>query len=316
MSTPAVAAPMAAFRPAGDLITVDGAVPVTWWRARPNLGDELAPFIVGRMTGMPVCHVKNRPPGLLNDLKALVRRRRRFCYVTVGSIVSWAWDRSIVWGTGSFGSERSVSTRAAYRAVRGPLTRSLLRSLGVDCPPVYGDPGLLLPMLVARPGSTTHRFGLALQHGQSARLRTVVDNDTALIDMGTRDVEGTLARLLACEAIISDSLHALVIADAYGIPSAWLSPSSRNGETFKYYDHFLAVDKVRRPQELDFDTGRLSSAQLAALDYDDRPIAFDAQALLQACPFIDSWRFSPAAAADQQPAHAPAPHGQIGQPLG
>ena len=110
-----------------------------------------------------------------------------------------------------------------------------------------------------------------------------------VIDMGSSDVEAVIRQVLACDRIAATSLHGLVLADAYGIPSAWIASESPNGLEFKFYDYFLSVDKVRPPQQIDFGASGDTLDALESLVYDDRAARFDHEALLAACPFVESW---------------------------
>ena len=75
----------------------------------------------------------------------------------IGSILM-GYQNAVVWGSG-FGYNRPQSF--AYkldngihrlrhsldvRAVRGPITRNIIQSMGYKCPEVYGDPAVLLPL--------------------------------------------------------------------------------------------------------------------------------------------------------------------------
>jgi len=278
------------FQIRSDIELVDGAIPLTWWTYAPNIGDLLSPFVVSRLTGLPVTLVDNYPnePGLLHALARAASRRNRFSYLAIGSIVNRAHDRSVVWGSGAFGTEtrRVLNSRARYLAVRGPLTRNKLRIAGIDCPDVYGDPALLLPLVFDPAPPKKHRIGVVLRHTEKATLDEAAGDDVRLIAMRSSDVEGTLTEMLSCERICATSLHGLVVADAYGIPSAWLASDTPKGLDFKYFDYFLSVDKVRKPQRVDF-RAPVGAAQLAALDYDNRPISFDRDRLLAASPFVE-----------------------------
>jgi hypothetical protein len=282
-----------AFRAAANLVLIDGAVPLTWWTYAPNIGDLLSPYLVGAMTGLPVKLVDNYPsvPGVGHRIARELHPRDRFSYLAIGSIVNRAQSRSVVWGSGCFGTEdrRSLNRRASYVAVRGPLTRNLLRIAGIDCPPVYGDPALLMPMVFAPPAVKKYRIGLVLRHSERTWLSTPADDDIRLIDMRSKDVEGALTETLSCDRIVAASLHGLVLADAYGIPSAWLASTTPKGLEFKYHDYFLSVDKIRMAQPIDFDVPRLTLSQLESLTFDDRPIRFDRDRLLEACPFVEAW---------------------------
>src|SRR5690606_33749317 len=127
-------------------------IPLTWWTDTTNFGDLLGPWLDARMTGRGV---------------TLASGGRPHC-VTVGSIIGRATRSSIVWGSGSFGSERASAfpAEATYTAVRGPLTRSRLGDLGIDCPAVYGDPALLAPVYYAPDVPQTHRLGIIIRHSE------------------------------------------------------------------------------------------------------------------------------------------------------
>ena len=68
----------------------------------------------------------------------------------VGSVVHFAKDNDIVWGSGVNGKIPCSSYKFSTldcRATRGPLTRDFLkREFNVTSPEVFGDPALLLPI--------------------------------------------------------------------------------------------------------------------------------------------------------------------------
>jgi pyruvyltransferase len=82
-------------------------------------------------------------------------------------------------------------------------------------------------------------------------------------------------------------LHGLIIADAYGIPNAWLSSDTPKGGEFKFFDYFLSVDKVRYGHSYDVSEHGLEVSTLKKhFDFDSREIKFEPENLLKACPFL------------------------------
>lgn len=258
---------------------VEGRVPLIWWTDTANYGDLLSPWLVGRVAQREVVYAPPRTPS----------------YVAVGSVVTRARRGSTVWGSGSFGSERRslFESDATYRAVRGPLTRSRLLDVGIDCPPVYGDPALLVPLYFWPEVEQTHDVGVIIRHSEHLWRDADTDDAVKIIDFGSQDIEEVTRQILSCRRIISSSLHGLIIADAYGLPNAWLGADGKvggsrpNGGEFKYLDYFASVDKLRRPHHVDLRAMDLSVDALdARFDFDDRPIDHDTEALLDACPLV------------------------------
>lgn len=262
-----------------DGLSGSSSIALTWFDQGENYGDLLSPWLLGRMTGLPV---------------TFAGRRERHV-VMIGSIVSEATSTSQVWGSGSYGTERRgvFAPRARYHAVRGPLTRSRLLNVGIDCPRVYGDPALLTPLWFNPPVEKKYRVGLVIRHTEDVWRRLPLGEGVRIIDLRTTDVERTTVEMLECENIVSSSLHGLIIADAYGIPNAWLESDSAAGGSrpfggeFKFYDYFASVDKLRHAQSFAVQPEGLSADHLlGALEFDGRPITFDPVALLDRAPFL------------------------------
>lgn len=255
------------------LLTNDHKVPLIYWPVAPNFGDELSRWLVEKMTGRQVAQSKGATPA----------------YVAIGSIINRVRDGSQVWGTGSFGPEKAheINVNAHYHAVRGPLTRARILNHGGRCPRIYGDPALLTPLFFSQPLVKDAEIGLAVRWSDKNWKSLDLGPGIKLIDLGSADVEGVLQQLLSCKKIITSSLHGLIIADAYKIPSAWLSSDSPKGREFKFYDYFISVDKVRNAHEVDL---KASGWDLEALNqiftFDGRNISFSAETLLDACPFL------------------------------
>jgi len=255
------------------VLEVDGGIPMRWWDKELNMGDLLGPWLVERMTGRKAVWVAKDEPH----------------YLVVGSILGRVAPSSVVWGVGSFGTETGsgIEPHPHYLAVRGPLTRAKLDSEGIACPRVYGDPALLAPDYFRPDVEKTHEVGLVLRWSEHSRKRHVDIPGVLLIDMLSDDVEGVIRQMLACERIVSSSLHGLVLADAYGIPNAWLAATTGKGREFKFWDYFISVDKLRRPVGLRLaDPGLTLQRLIDAFDFDGRPISIDLDALRAASPFL------------------------------
>jgi pyruvyltransferase len=262
------------YRVARDIALMDGAIPLTWWVGASNFGDLLSPWLINQMTSLPVVFSEGGGP----------------CYIAIGSVIKRVKEKTVVWGSGSFGTEpkRQLCGEAEYRAVRGPLTRNKLVVAGIDCPRVYGDPALLLPFFFNREIEKTAEIGIVLRWSERKWNGCEFGAGVKKIYLKSEDVEGVLAEILSCKRIISSSLHGLIIADAYSIPNAWLASHTPKGGEFKFYDYFLSVNKIRNSFAFDFERDRVELVNLlSAFEFDSRPIEFDYEPLLQACPFLE-----------------------------
>ena len=256
-----------------NLIETDGRVPVVWWRRAENFGDLLSPWLIAKMTGRDVVYGAPDEPH----------------YLAIGSILRRAQPQSQVWGAGCFGTEKAevLFSEATYSAVRGPLSRARLMALGVQCPPVYGDPALLVPAYFSPKVEKTHAYGIVARWSERRWFEADIGPDVKLIDLGTSDVEGVIEAMLSCRRIVTSSLHGLVIADTFGIPNAWVMSLTAHGGAYKYFDYFSTVNKFRNPRNFDTTLPVTAERLRDSFEFDGRPIEFDYHKLLDACPFLE-----------------------------
>ena len=257
----------------GDLLELDGRVPVRWWVKADNFGDLLSPWLIAKMTGREVVFADPKQPH----------------YVAIGSILNRTNWQSHVWGAGAFGLEDGAAfgPRATYHAVRGPLSQVRLATLGIPCPEVYGDPALLAPAYFSPKVPKTYQYGIVARWSERRWHEAEIGPGVRIIDLGTDDVEGVIEAILSCRRIVTGSLHGLVIADAYGIPSAWIRSGTAYGGQYKFYDYFATVQKFRSPHDLDASIPVTAARLRDSLHFDARPIVFDYRKLLDACPFLE-----------------------------
>lgn len=179
----------------------------------------------------------------------LTRWFHRPNYVVIGSTIDLIADSdSIIWGAGIIDSRTSELPRfREVRAVRGPLTRNKLIELGYECPEVYGDPALLVPMFY-RPDIPKH-YGLGIiPHFHD--LEMVREKYSGYPDVKVIDIRhyshwhDFVDEILSCKGIASSSLHGLIMAQAYNIPNVWVEfEGAERRDHFKYHDFFQSIDK-------------------------------------------------------------------------
>ena len=169
-------------------------------------------------------------------------------YLMIGSILidKYIDDQTIVWGSGMLRKRLLKNKPQKVCAVRGPLTRNVLLESGVDCPEVYGDPALLFPYHYYPYIQKKYKLGIIphWSHINSPLLNKFKnDDDIKIIDFKRySDWKTVIKQIVSCEFIVSESLHGLIISEAYKIPNIWVSFGDI-GQDFKYEDFFMSLGK-------------------------------------------------------------------------
>ncbi|WP_253869741.1 polysaccharide pyruvyl transferase family protein [Promicromonospora umidemergens] len=254
-------------------ITRVAGVPVVHWNpvrsGAPvaNFGDVLGPAIVARLVGSVTGDVASDAPALLS----------------VGSILHLAPERSVVWGSGLNGkmlaATKDIPDEVAFRAVRGPLTRRFLSGHGFDVPEVYGDPVLLLadvmPELL-RVGRAPVRDVLFVPNFND---KGDVSSAVGEHELETLDPQGqvdsVLLQIASSRFVVSTSLHAVIVAEALGIPARFVRSAQEH--PFKYRDYLAGTGRPFEP---------IAETVEEALVLGGQPAPeFDADALLDTFPW-------------------------------
>src|SRR5690606_5872926 len=127
--------------------------------------------------------------------------KRALYAVSTGSVVRLCGDHAMVFGSGIRSADQKVQA-SFIRLVRGPRTRQRYIDSGYQCPPIYGDPGLLLPRYYT-PGKLERRYRVGiLPHFTEYKevKRLYKDNpDVVVIDMGCGDLEDVIDLINSCD---------------------------------------------------------------------------------------------------------------------
>lgn len=160
----------------------------------------------------------------------------------IGSVIQFIGAKAIIYGSGIL-REDVVKTFARkkipldIRAVRGPLTKKALESIGYSVPSIFGDPAVLLPLFY-NPQLEKKEDYIIIPHW------TKVDNykNHPCLSPITHDWTNFIDRILSAKLVISASLHGIIIAEAYGVPAVFLN-DTENEDIFKYKDYYYSTGR-------------------------------------------------------------------------
>lgn len=194
-----------------------------------NIGDTLTPVVFE--------YIKNKYSLAEKKLKQTTHLNM------IGSIIAFKKYDAVIWGSGILNEdfERKIKFNAKHvkydiRAVRGPLTRDILIRCGYECPNVFGDPAILMP-LIYKPNDIIKKYKISIiRHYKD---NTEIPYGLHEISVVTSDYKYFIDEVCASELVISSSLHGLIIAESYGVPTIWYNPQGRG--TFKYKDWYLSI---------------------------------------------------------------------------
>lgn len=245
-----------------------------------NFGDDINFYLIKALTGKRIFNYRN-----------VYFQGKDENFLCIGSIINACSNsNAVIWGSGLMYGDRILEQiPKRVTAVRGEKTRQILIEQGIDCPEVYGDPALLLPIIYTPQCKKKYKFGL-IPHYIDESSEGVANVTQALADCKVismanyTDWHSVIDSICECECIVSSSLHGMIISDAYGIPNVWIEFSKNiEGDRFKYYDYFSSVDRTYL-KPLDLLNENLLS-DICSIRDQYKSISFDKQGLLNAAPF-------------------------------
>lgn len=225
-----------------------GKVPLSWAGSTlsmdyANLGDALSPVMIALCTGYDVQRIP-----MISQTPRLAAVGTIGHAFTGGEVTFWGTGASTFRNPSAHVSERIAyqrpsNTRMTISATRGPISEEILAGKRAKSG-VYGDPVWLLPRFYrpkvakrwklgvilhlseladrereAHPNIHFRRFGTPPSRESDIRLLNTV------IPISTAGIRDRVDEILACERIVSSSLHGMVLAEAYGIPCLYFGYS-------------------------------------------------------------------------------------------
>jgi hypothetical protein len=207
-------------------------IPLFWWiRPAPgNMGDWLSPYILHKLTGLSVAYSN------ANDSKL----------VALGSVGRYIKDHHTVWGTGISACDTSLNTNANYIAVRGPYTAKALKASGGAKVDVFGDPGILMRDIFTpiQLKNSSFKYGFVRHFIHQDVPLTFEDGieDLNILVSSASSIENFVSRLASYTAVLTTSLHVIILCHAYHVPCRLVSLKSQvrpvHGDGIKYRDFY------------------------------------------------------------------------------
>lgn len=224
-----------------------GKTAVVWWSpldGRENVGDFLSFYFINRL--FKAARIPADVYRLVGSVITATRIRK-----DVELIARRKNARVAFWGCGCRDDEAlpsDILAHASFHGVRGPLTRRVL-GLPPDTP--LGDPGLLLPLLYTPAASErAHNRTIFVPHildvlnkpeetllqgsGADLLVSPIVENTLVAVERFIDDI---------CSAnfVLAGSLHAAIIACAYGVPFSYFDTGYID-QPFKWRDFSASID--------------------------------------------------------------------------
>lgn len=218
------------------------SVHLKFYQKNSNVGDRISLAVAQRYFSPNVIPCNERPLTIPN-------------LILVGSFLHYADACSYVCGAGFISTEPKYLLRAVPKSVncvRGPLTGHLLEKQGIKHPRLYGDPGILAPLIYPQRSTSSNKIGVIPHYVDAGASWISLCRKMGLhvIDVFA-PLQNFFAEINQCRVILSSSLHGIIFAHAYDKPALWIELSDKViGNGFKFYDYYLSVgirpENVRR----------------------------------------------------------------------
>ena len=224
-----------------------------YWIHGNNFGDLLSPFIIEQLSGKKIIHkelYKFKKLQLRDIIQALFHRdfskirTNLFPWqnnlMAIGSILKWGNKKTKIWGSGFLSESDSFNGGKIY-ALRGEFSNSKLEKMGYKGCKTFGDPALLLPLIIPFHKKSCKLLGI-IPHFQD--FETIKRNHGKyydIISLETTNIIDKIKEITSYSYILSTSLHGIIVAHAYGIPAIWIQQNKIDGDGIKFKDYFSSI---------------------------------------------------------------------------
>lgn len=207
---------------------------IYWSKYEPkNFGDWVGPYLYTKYTNsIPTYRPANRFSSTVYTAGSIFRN--------IGVANS-----AIVWGSGVISATDQFHPPKEILAVRGRKTYEVLKSKGLKCPKVFGDPAILLSDVYPKVRQNP-RYSLGIiPHFKelefAKKIYADVSDEIVIIDP-TLPIESIVNLIVDCDMTLSSSLHGIIVSHTYGVRSGWcrfsIEEALLEGDDIKFYDYF------------------------------------------------------------------------------
>ena len=212
-------------------------VSLYYWSRIDNFGDYLSNIIFEHFTSSIPQNKKNK--------QALI--------FGLGSILNLISVDSTVWGSGFRCSENANQSKDRLcglnldlRLIRGPLTRDKLLEMGFECPKLYGDPAIIMPIIYEPKVVHNPNGVLIIAHYSDYDDFMKSKYSNMVVNAGTKDYKMIINKIRLSKKVISSSLHGIILAESYGVPAVLVNVNP-DLDLFKYQDYYLSTNRKNVP---------------------------------------------------------------------
>jgi len=216
-------------------------IKVNWWRLEGsehgNFGDEITREIIAKVFGRRVVWT----PADQCDM------------IGAGSIIEETLqnkgsNRPYVWSSGFIQQGDLTISDSDFKVIGVRGKESLKRVVGDTTNITIGDAGLLASYLIEQQPKK-HRLGILPHYVDidSPVLQEFLKNnpEVHLID-ATWPCKKVIEEIAKCEAVLSSSLHGLIVSDSLHVPSIHLKLSDKlKGGEYKFNDYYSIYSQSR-----------------------------------------------------------------------
>ncbi|AGI69049.1 hypothetical protein OAN307_c35760 [Octadecabacter antarcticus 307] len=222
-------------------MTYSAPLRLFWYKKEQNFGDAISRTIVSHVSGRDVtwsAHHRCEMYALGSLIKTVCNHQ---------GVPREKGRKPFIWGAGAMSGLADLKFLKNVRValLRGPITAALLQRDDR----VFGDAGMLIADALGERPDREDVVGLVphMHFADDPRfIKIAADNPRIkLIDVRDPDAHKVVAQIAGCSHVISQSLHGLVTADAFGIPNTWLDPLGIHGSAMlKFHDYAAGIGRA------------------------------------------------------------------------
>lgn len=208
------------------------------------------PYNLGDHLGVVISQFLLAQKGIKID--AYVPKRKHL--YTVGSMIFGSdfkgnYQNATVWGSGVISKptrriaffQKLSNRKLDIRAVRGPLTKEVLEVFGHNCPEIYGDPAILMPLIYQPKVEKRYSYSVVLQFFHERKFREEHPNER-MVSMNTNNYKVVIDEIVSSNIVYTSSLHGIILAESYNVPVIFFRGLGKDID-FKYLDYYYSTGR-------------------------------------------------------------------------